>query len=99
MIGKHDRLKLARQCLELIREIADRGANCSDSEAVGYAIQELTQVLFERTGIEDRWFEPISVEEMDDLPRLYSELDLLNGFMQDLARGKWLRTAGEVLIQ
>jgi hypothetical protein len=53
---KHDgrNVKLARKCLGLIRDIADRGAMSWDPEIVGYALQELSQVLLERTRTEDR---------------------------------------------
>src|ERR1019366_1618653 len=46
----------AKQCLRLIRDIADRGASSWDPRNVGYTLQELSQVLLERTGNEDRVF-------------------------------------------
>jgi len=36
MIGNHDRLQLARQCVKLVREIADCGANCGDLMTAGF---------------------------------------------------------------
>jgi hypothetical protein len=51
--------ELARRCLALIRDIAERGVLSWDPEHVGYALQELSQVLLERLGIEDRIFEPV----------------------------------------
>jgi hypothetical protein len=51
---------------------------------MGYAIQELTQVLLERTGNDERLFEPVSVEQINDLPKLYAELDFVDGSSQDL---------------
>jgi hypothetical protein len=51
-------LDLAKKCLALIRDVAARGACSEDPGLIGYALQELTQVLLERTGIEDRLFEP-----------------------------------------
>ena len=47
-----ERIQLAKKCLALISRIAARGA-CSQNPAhIGYALQELTQVLLERTGCE-----------------------------------------------
>lgn len=46
-------------CLALIRDIAGRGALPENPEHVGYALQEISQVLFERTGTEERRFEPV----------------------------------------
>ena len=51
--------ELARWCLALIRDIAERGALSWNPELVGYALQELSQVLLERLRIEDRLFEPV----------------------------------------
>lgn len=79
--------ELARQCLSLIRDIADRGALAQDSIHIGYALQELTQVLIERTGTEDILFEPVKPTEIADLRKLYIELDLVNCSAQDLMRG------------
>jgi hypothetical protein len=71
----HRNVEMARKCLGLIRDIADRGASSWDPNTVGYALQELSQVLLERTGTEDRMFEPISAEEIGDLSALYAELE------------------------
>ena len=71
-------MALARQCLALISDIAGRGACSENPEHVGYALQELTQVLFERTGSEARVFEPLSADEIQDLRRLIEELDFVN---------------------
>jgi hypothetical protein len=57
-------LAQARQCLELIRDIADKGLGSHDPMIAGYALQELSQVLVERTGTEDRLFEPVSAEQL-----------------------------------
>ena len=80
-------LELARKCLMLIRDIADRGARSQNAEHLGYALQELTQVLVERTGNEDRLFEPVPPDEIqaDDLQRLYAELDFVNSASENLA--------------
>ena len=67
----------AKQCLRLIRDIADRGASSWNPEHVGYALQELSQVLLERTGIQDRIFEPVPAGELDDLSHLLEELVFL----------------------
>ncbi len=48
-----DRIDTARNCLALISAIAARGASSPDPEHVGYALEELTQVLFERTGSQE----------------------------------------------
>jgi hypothetical protein len=77
-------LDLARKCLSLIRDIADRGAMSWDPEAVGYALQELSQVLLERTGTEDRIFEPIAAGEIPDLAELYAELEFVDSGSQSL---------------
>ena len=80
------RVEMARKCLMLIRDIADRGAWSSHPEQVGYALQELTQVLVERTGTEERQFEPISANEIVGLKELYEELDFVNCSSQGMSR-------------
>jgi hypothetical protein len=77
---------LARKCLELIRNIADRGASSWDPELVGYALEELSQVLLERTGCDDRLFEPVNAGQIPDLDRLYEELAFVDGASQDMVR-------------
>jgi hypothetical protein len=54
------RVKTAKLCLALIRNIAARGARSENSEHIGYALQEISQVLLERTGTQERYFEPVS---------------------------------------
>jgi hypothetical protein len=81
--GSSTNLDLARKCLGLIRDIADRGASSWDPEIVGYALQELSQVLLERTGTEDRIFEPVAAGEIPYLAALYVELEWVNGFSQE----------------
>jgi len=71
--------ELAQKCLIAIRDIADRAVRSLDPEVMGYAIQELTQVLLERTGNDERLFEPVSVVQINDLPKLYAELDFVDG--------------------
>jgi hypothetical protein len=83
-ITGQDRVEMARQCLRLIRDVAERCASASDPANVGYGVQELSQVLFERTGSEDRVFEPVDANQIGDLPKLYSELQWIDGFSQDL---------------
>jgi hypothetical protein len=78
------KFELAQKCLIAIRDIADRAIRSLDPENMGYAIQELTQVLLERTGNEERLFEPVSIEQINDLPKLYAELDFVDGSSQDL---------------
>jgi hypothetical protein len=76
----------AKECLRLIRDIADRGASSWNPDRVGYALQELTQVLLERSGESERVFEPVSARELGDLRPLLSELDFVNGCSEDMAR-------------
>ena len=74
----HRNTALARRCLELIRDIADRGALAWDPEQIGFALQELSQVLFERSGSEDRVFEPLPPAQLSDLQRVYEELEFVD---------------------
>ena len=50
----------------------------------GYALQELTQVLVERTGAQGRIFEPMPVDRLGDLAQLLSELDFVKGCLEDM---------------
>jgi len=75
---------LARRCLKLVSEIADRGANSADPDQIGYALQELTQVLFERTGKHDRVFEPIPPAQISDLQKLQEELGFINSSSESM---------------
>jgi hypothetical protein len=79
-----ERLELARKCLRLIRDIAKRGASSCNADDVGYALQELSQVLQERTGMEDRLFEPIPADQIGNLRALYIELEFVDCVSQDL---------------
>lgn len=79
----HMNVEMARKCLGLIRDIADRGASSWDPNWVGYALQELSQVLLERTGTEDRLFEPIPADEIGDLAKLYEELQWVDAGSQE----------------
>jgi hypothetical protein len=72
------RIELAKTCLRLIGRIAERGACSQNPEIIGYALQELTQVLLERTGTKDRIFEPVRADQIEDLTRLYEELDFVD---------------------
>ena len=78
-------LEHARACLTLIRDIAERGASSAAPENVGYALQEVTQVLLERTGTEERIFEPVPADEIGSLKALQVELEFVNCSSQDLA--------------
>ena len=86
--GSSTNLDLARKCLSLIRDIAERGAMSWDPETVGYALQELSQVLLERTGTEDRIFEPIAAGEIPDLAALYAELEFVDSGAQSLCSSR-----------
>jgi hypothetical protein len=76
--------ELARECLTLIGEIASRGARSCDPEQIGYALQELSQVLLERTGTEDTVFEPVPSDQIGGLSKLHEDLDFVNCGSQDL---------------
>ncbi len=78
-------VEVAKQCLRMIRDIADRGANSWNPDHVNYALQELSQVLLERTGTEERYFEPEDTAGLDDLSRLRVELDFVNGLSESMA--------------
>ena len=75
-------IELGRRCLALIRDIAERGASSGDAEQVGYALQELSQVLLERLGGEDRVFEPVSAGQLTGLAPLQEELLWVDGFLE-----------------
>ena len=77
-------LLLARKCLQLIRDIADRGASAWDDGQVVYALQELSQVLFERLGDDARLFDVELATDLGDLFHLYEELLFVDGACQDL---------------
>jgi len=79
-------LELARQCLARISRIAARGAGSQNPDHVGYALQELTQVLLERTGTEERAFEPVPAGQIPNLSWLYGELDFVEACAEDLER-------------
>src|SRR5579862_484408 len=79
-----DSIALARHCLKLICDIAARGARSSDPAIMGYALQELTQVLLERTGTQNRIFEPMPVQQIEGLTNLSSELDFVHGCIEDM---------------
>ena len=77
-------IELGRRCLALIRDIAERGASSWDPEQVGYAIQELSQVLWERLGGEDTMFEPVSAGQLTELAQLQEELLWVDGFSREM---------------
>ena len=77
-------IELAKRCLALISDIAGRGACSQNPEHIGYALQELTQVLVERTGSSDRLFEPVPAHEIRDLPWLHEELDFVDSLSQSM---------------
>ena len=78
---------LGQKCLGLIRDIAERGAASSDPSQVGYAIQELRQVLSERPGSDERVFEPVPEGEIHDLAQLHEELVVVDEASQSIAAG------------
>ncbi len=52
---------------------------------MGYALQELSRALLERTGTEDRTFKPVSASEIGGLDALCKELDFVNALSEDMA--------------
>jgi hypothetical protein len=83
-----NKIETSRHCLRLIRHIADRGASSWDPADVGYALQELRQVVLESAGTEDRVFEPVPANEIVDLEPLLKELQWVNHFSQSMCEGK-----------
>jgi hypothetical protein len=75
---------LARQCLALIAETAARCSSSADPELLGYALQQLSQVLYERTGNDHTIFEVIPADKIGGLQKLYRELDFVNCGSQDM---------------
>jgi hypothetical protein len=49
-------------------------------------MQELSQVLFERSGSEEILFEPMEVDEMSNLESLLEELDVVDASSQSMSR-------------
>jgi hypothetical protein len=78
-------IELAKSCLRRISDIATRGACSEDPENVGYALQELTQALFERTGSEERVFEPMRADCIQNLDQLLGELELIDSCSQSMS--------------
>jgi len=79
------KIQLAGKCLTIIGNMARRAVRSQDPGHMGYVLQELSQVLLERTGCEERLFEPVSVDEIGDLAALYEELDFADGGSQSMA--------------
>ena len=73
-------IELAKSCLSRISNIAARGARSEDPANIGYALEELTQALFERTGNDERVFAPLPANRLFDLDHLLSELELIDAF-------------------
>jgi hypothetical protein len=80
------RVELARRCLGLIRDIADRGACAWDAEEAIYALMELRQVLSDPTGEEEQTIETRSAEEVSDAEDLYRELFFADCACRDMVR-------------
>ena len=84
-IVSESNVAMTRKCLTLICDIAGRGARADDPNHVGYALQELSQVILERTGTERRLFEPASALQMNGLEKLEQELSFVNDCAADMA--------------
>jgi len=87
-ISGSDNIELAKRCLALIRDIAGRGACSQNPEHIGYALEELSQVLCERTGSDERLFEPIPADQIRGLRWLYEELDFVDGASQGMVASR-----------
>src|SRR5258708_31716327 len=83
-LTSEDRIELAKKCLRLIGRIAERCARSHNPAIIGYAIQELSQVLLERTGAQNRVFEPVDADQLHDPTRVHTELDWVEGSSSDL---------------
>jgi hypothetical protein len=79
-----NQIETARHCLRLIGDIADRGAASSGPANVGYALQELRQVVAEGAGAKDRLFEPVPANEIVDLEPLLTELQFVDDSLQEI---------------
>jgi hypothetical protein len=79
-----NRVELARRCLALISNIANRGVSSENSANVGFALEELSQVLFERTGSEEVRFLPLPAEQISDLDVLFEDLSIIESTSQSL---------------
>src|SRR5260370_39113017 len=77
-LTSEDRIELAKKCLRLIGRIAERCAGSQNPAIIGYALQELSQVLLERTGTQETEFEPVDDDQHHDLTRLCGELDFVD---------------------
>ena len=84
-ISGPDNIELAKKCLALIRDIADRGVCSQNPDDIGYALEELSQVLYERTGSDDRFFEPIPADQIRGLPWLHEELAFVDSCSESMA--------------
>src|SRR5271168_221316 len=91
--GSHKRIESARKCLALISRIAARGACSSDPDWVGYSLQELSQVLCERTGDDERYFEPVSAAELAGLDELLEELGFVDSCLPETRLVDQVQTA------
>lgn len=78
------RIATAKECLSLISRIAGRGSSSNRPESISYALEELSQVLVERTGTEERVFEPVTADQIRDLDWLLDELGLVDSFSSSI---------------
>lgn len=74
----------ARKCLALIEQIAARGASSPDPAHIGYALQELTQVMIERIGYQRRRLEPVPADQIAGLPALLEELEFVDSLSESM---------------
>jgi hypothetical protein len=81
-------IETARYCLRLIRDIAERGSVSWDPVDVGYALQELRQILSESASVKNRRFEPLPANEIADLDRLCTELQWADQGSRDMCGKK-----------
>jgi hypothetical protein len=95
-------IELGRRCLALISDIAGRGACSQNPEHIGHVLQELSQVMLERTGSNQRRFEPVPAEQIRDVERLHEQLEQVNWYSEDMGAsvhgygflGLWMHRLG-----
>jgi hypothetical protein len=78
------RIETARKCLSLISRIAARGACSECPDEIGYALEELSQALFERTGSDRIMFLPVPANEIRGLDQLLVELGFIDSGSSEL---------------
>jgi hypothetical protein len=86
-----DSTELARKCLRLIRDIAHAGSCAQSPNDVGTALEDVSQIIFERTGIKGQFFAPTSPDCIPDLHTLYDQLKPMEPLAQMWGTSKWVQ--------